>query len=198
MTVPGGALKLNSKKDLKDPDAILNALFANASSRAASIDWLGSKQQIFALDDPKLIEAINSLCPNRNKTDSGPKANSRQRLAQCLKSPCVQRLKELEKNHHGPFQDVGQDVSIGFPKRQQDRPQAGHANVCRDGDFVGSTLWLTDADGQNGITVVATGRYPCPDSTYPDVQLNPADARKLFPNRSWLNQEQGEAVVVSP
>jgi hypothetical protein len=78
MKLPGGgSMKLNAKQDLKDPAAILSALFNQESSRSASIDWLKSKKDIFRLRDPDLVDAIHELCPDPRSGDSSISVVSR-------------------------------------------------------------------------------------------------------------------------
>jgi hypothetical protein len=199
MKIPGGgSLQLNAKKDFKDPATVLSALFAQDSSRQAAIDWLKSKEQMFAVSDPDLVSALQSLCPGKLPGGASEPFQARQaRLSKCLDVPALKRLRYIAEHHRAPFEYIGQDVRIGIPANKSDQPDPNKASVCRNGDFANMEIELSDPVSKGSIQVTATGSYLCTGYTdYAQVQLNTAEAWDLFHRTVVGKYEKAVAVII--
>ncbi len=190
---PGGSLTMHVKKDLSNPEVMLKRVFEEDFSRAGALHWLREKYRIFALEDLSLIEAIEELCPD---IPNEPFEARQRRLEGCTKIPVVERLRLLAENRRPPFQYIGREVRIGVPEKEEHRPKDGHANVCRTKGYLGRKIELTNPANRNSIVVKATGSYPCTGfAKFPDLQLNPQDARAMF-DRPLQEYETAIAVVL--
>src|ERR1700682_1118909 len=128
MKFPDGALlKINTKKDLVDPNMMIKKLLS-AEIRAGTLGVL-KEQKIFAFDDPGLIDAFLGQCPDKVPNESDEQR--RQRWENCLRqNRLFNQLKAYADSQKPPFQYLGTDVRIGTPGAA--RPADGRANVCRN------------------------------------------------------------------
>lgn len=83
---------------------------------------------------------------------------------------------------------------MGVPRRSENKPPVGVANVCKEGGFFGKKLQVGNLQNDNVIEVVATGFYICTDFGFPDIQLSPDDALTLFPITK-LSQKENVFIV---
>ena len=110
--------------------------------------------------------------------------------------PVAQGLRALAAQRLVPFHYVGVPVRVGVQSSDEHKPADGRANVCRESDFLGRQVELTVANSGAQLVVQATGSYVCTGfSVFPEIQLNPADARRLF-GSTLLEYQDAVAVVV--
>lgn len=178
LTFPGGvALKMDVSKPEIPHDKVLNDIFADSFARKGLMGWLAEKN-IFLFTDPRLADALN-----KNLCDPIPAAPLQRRInaaKACADQDVAKSLRDLVEAKKVPFHYVGRLVSVGFPTDSQ--PNDGYANVCEERELRSTKFELTNLQTQKRIEVQASGRYACTGFTQvPDVQLNFADARKLFP-----------------
>ena len=178
VTFPGGAaVKIDSSKPAISHDKVLNDIFADRFTREGLMGWLAEKN-IFLFTDPRLADALNnSLC----EPIPAEPVDQRIRAAQtCADQAVAKSLRDLVEAKKVPFHYVGRLVRVGFPADSQ--PKDGYANVCEERELRSTKFELTNLQTEKRIEVQASGRYACTGFTrVPDVQLNFADARKLFP-----------------
>ena len=175
---PGGAaVKIDSSKPEISHDKVLNDIFADRFAREGLMGWLAEKN-IFLFTDPRLADALN-----KNLCDPIPAEPVDQRIRAakaCADQAVAKSLRDLVEAKKVPFHYVGRLVSVGFPTDSQ--PNDGYANVCEERELRSTKFELTNLQTQKRIEVQASGRYACTGFTrVPDIQLNFADARKLFP-----------------
>jgi len=179
----GGSLKIDAKQDLADPSTMFAKVFSADFSRAGAMELL-RRRNIFAMDDPGLLDAFLGKCPEKLENENDDRR--RQRWNDCFQqNRFFAELKGRSDHQKAPFQYLGTDVRVGTPAVGGERPAASHANVCRGGDFMGYDIRLVDPRSKRQIIVHATGFYNCPDTVdFPNVQLNAADAYSLFHRRT--------------
>lgn len=174
---PGGSLEMEVEKDLRNPETMLSKVFEKEFSRAGAMDWLGKNYQVFSIE--KVAPQIEKLCPDK---PNEPLEERQRRLELCIKDhPVLAQLRSLSEHHKAPFQYIGEVIRVGIPEQENERPTDGHANACRLGGFLGKKIEVTDLASKRSITVEVTGYYDCTGySNFPDLQLNPKDAKSLF------------------
>lgn len=186
------SLKLNVKKDMSDPQALVEKLMSQPFSKAGTMAFL-SKEGIFSISDPSIVPALQNLCPNKN-SDGETLVARQQRLQACLESNVLKQIRELATKHAPPFQYIGREVEVGTPARAQ--PRIGHAFVCSNGGFLAHKIQINTLQGNRSITVNATRFYPCTGyDDVPDIQISARDAYKLF-GRPTRKFEKAVAVVL--
>ena len=190
----GQSLKPNVAKDLSDPEAMFKKLFEMDFARAGTLALLKNKN-VFSIQDSSFVEALKNYCPDQiGKKETFEERQKR--LAQCLEVGTLKELRRLALDHVSPFQYIGTKVQVATPQNAKEQPPSGHANVCKNGGFLGYTVQLTDPTRKSTITVEATGSYPCIGLPgVPDIQLNASDASALF-GRPTMKYENAIAVVL--
>jgi hypothetical protein len=193
---PGGSLKINAKKDLNSPEAMLIRLFSTDFSQAGTKKWLKDNYQMFSIEEQSLVDALKDLCSLG--PDMKPEER-RQQMETCVKIPVISQLRSLAESHEPPFHYIGFKVKIGIPDPE---PKEGTANVCLKNpripsEFLGKEIELTNPDNNVSITVKATGHYKCTGyNIFPDIQLSLNDARKLFIGQKRQEFENTKVIAV--
>jgi len=193
---PGGSLKINAKKDLSSPEAMLVRLFSTNFSQAGTKKWLKDNYQMFSIEEQSLVDALKGMCAQ--EADMTPEER-RQHMETCAKKPVISQLRSLAENHEPPFHYIGFEVKIGIPDPE---PKEGTANVCLKNpripvEFLGKEIELTNPDNKVSIIVKATGYYKCTGyNIFPDIQLNLNDARRLFIGQKRQEYEDTKVIAV--
>ena len=168
-------LVIDLEQDLASDETLLQKMFSRPFSAAGAEGWLREERDLYRADDPALVQQLDTVDYN---------------------APVSTALRDLRNRRRGPWSYRTQEVNVGIPGGGN--PRRGYANVCESGIFRNQTieLFLPD-DPARKITVLATGRYRCPENyAFPDVQLNPADARELFGYGNFSKTERAAAIVV--
>lgn len=176
---PGvGIITIESRRDALDADSLLEQLFAEDFSRNGILGWLRDKQQLYSTESTDLATFLNTkMC------DAIPDAPLEDRLAkaeECASKPLVDALRFLSQKREVPFHYVGERGRASVQSARPHRPGSGFVNVCRPGPFVAQSLHVMDPVTEQYIEVQAKGYYRCTHGTYPDIQLDPEDAKTLF------------------
>jgi hypothetical protein len=158
--------------------------------RVGVLEWLRTNQHIYAVTDVALVVALEEyLC------DPIPREPLQERVRkqrECADRPVAGALRDLRDKARVPFHYVGIPVRVGVP--DEGRPSEGRASVCGDSGMLGRRVELINQVSGQRIEVVASGSYTCTGfSRYPDIQLEPLDARNLF---NVPLQEYQDAIAV--
>ena len=178
ITAGGLSMQLEAKGQEIAHEELLAQMYESDFVRAGLIKWLAHKD-IFHISDPGLAEALNkNLC---GSIPAGPLPDRMRAARECAEKEVVRNLRQIARRKEVPFHYVGKEVEIGIPSESEHQPRAGGANTCEeDDDLAGKRVELTNPLNQKKLEVQASGYYPCSGvGRTPDVQLNPADARKL-------------------
>jgi len=185
-------LDLDVQKDMSDPQALIQKVMSQQYSKAGTLQLL-SKDGIYSITDPAIIQALQALCPDQ-RAAGGSLLQQQKHFQACNSNPIVKQLRDLASQHQAPFQYFGVAVEIGTPADTQ--PNPGQANVCENGGFLGHQIEIDTLDGQRNIDVKATGSYTCTGySIVPDIQLSTQDALRLF-GRPTRKLEKALAVLM--
>lgn len=174
----GGKLDVSTEREGLDHETLMKQLFAKDFSRNGVLGWLKDNQRLYGLESPEMAQALNTmLC------DPIPLDPLDQRLAkakECASKPVAIALRRLSSDRAVPFHYVGNHVLVGVQKNSRYRPGPGHANVCRTGPYVAQKLQVIDVVTNRVVEVEAGGVYECTVGKFPELQLDPEDAVKLF------------------
>lgn len=189
-----GSLNLSVEGEGVDYEKVLNEMFSNKFFRDGALGWLAKQQKVFPLESEELATKIGTeLCEPFPEEPFEVKIRKKK---QCADKPGVKQLRELAFGHKTPFHYVGNIGRMGVPERGQNKPTKGNANACKPGDYFAKRLQVGNTANTAMVEVQVSGSYLCTDaSNFPDIQLNPEDARTLFPDAK-LNKT--EPVVIVP
>lgn len=179
-----------------DPIKVLEKTLNDTDRKGGVLSLLETKHNVFSIDSLNLVTAIESkVCEPFPNT---PLNLRLQKMQECANKPVIKALRQIAFEHKSPFHPVGSIGRMGVPRIMQNKPAEGFANVCKPGVYYGKKLQIRNQQNNEFIEVIANGTYSCPDMTgnnFPDIQLNPADAIKIFPNTKFASTEQ---VVIFP
>jgi hypothetical protein len=187
----GGSVEMDVSQREIAHAAVLERLFSEEFTRDGVLGWLARKA-IFSVHDERLVNALKTdLCEPIPET---PLAARIEKARACASRPVANGLRALAEQKLPPFHYVGVEVRVGVQAEELHRPTQGNANVCRESGFLGKQVALTDPASGAQVVVRASGSYPCTGyARFPDIQLNPEDARALF-NRALLEYQKAVAV----
>jgi hypothetical protein len=174
-----GKVLIETKGGAIDHRTLLEKLFQDEFGRDGALGWLKAKQRLYSVTDPALAHALQTgLCepiPDRPLTERLTRARA------CADHPVASALRRIAREHAVPFHYVAIEARVGVQQSVGHRPGAGRANVCRTGPLVGQRFQVIDESTREMIEVEAAGVYDCAiPEQYPDVQLDPDDATRLF------------------
>ncbi len=161
--------------------------------------WYGlierfADESIYRIKNPRLPNALHEhLCSH---IPEEPRSEIIRASQKCADMDVARRLRQLAEGHDVPFHYVGIKVIIGKPS-PEDKPGLGTAHACRNSEFRGRQIELTNSQTGVSITVRVSGLYICTGySLYPDIQIGRPDARMLcgYPTDKL---EDAVAVVVN-
>ena len=168
-------LTIDLKKDLSSPDVLLDKIFSEEFSRLGTTELLKLKYNIFPFCDPELVKKISTLS---------------------IDHPVSIELQKLADKRVGPFGYQVDTVLIGVPS-SEDQPKQGFANVCETGKYRGRKIQICHRQTDKKIQVTGSGMYICPpELKYPDIQLNIADAKRLFGDIPLRKYEKAIVVIL--
>lgn len=174
-----GSVSIETRGGAIDYRTLLEKLFQDQFSRDGALGWLKERQKLYALTDPTLANALQTrLC---EPIPDQPLTERMTRARVCADQPVASALRRIARDHAIPFHYVAIEARVGVQQSARHRPGAGRANVCRTGPLVGQRFQVIDESTRETIEVEAAGVYDCavPDQ-FPDVQLDPDDATRLF------------------
>lgn len=175
----GSTLKLDLKKDLDDAAILLTKIFSEPFSRIGAVDWLKEHQRLYPIVDADVSFVDSAI------------------LDLSFDGPAAKRLREVSQQRLGPFSYQVDTVRIGFPAGSH-HPKNGEANVCESGKYRRQTIRLANIIDGASIDVRASSTYECPPQfTYPDIQLNHEDAKKLFGEGALNKYETALALITT-
>lgn len=179
-----------------DPIKVLEKTLNDPTRKGGILSLLEANHNVFSIDSLNLALAIESkVCePFPNE----PLKLRLEKMQECANKPVIKALRQIAFDHKSPFHPVGSIGRMGVPRNLQNKPAEGFANVCKPGVYYGKKLQVRNQQNNEFIEVIANGTYSCPDATgnnFPDIQLNPVDAIKIFPNTKFATIEK---VVIFP
>ena len=192
ITFPGGGeLEMDVSRPEIDHASLLERLFSEQFTRDGVLGWL-AEQGVLSIQDARLVSTLESeLC---EEIPRAPIDARLQKASECASNPVAHGLRTLAEHRKVPFHYVGLQVRVGVQADTRSRPGKGKANVCRESDLLGKEFELTDLASGRNLILQASGYYNCTGySRYPEVQLDPADARDLF-RRPLREYERAVAV----
>lgn len=179
-----------------DPIKVLEKILNDPDKKGGILSLLETKHNVFSINSLNLVAAIESkVCEPFPNT---PLNLRLQKMQECANKPVIKALRQIAFDHKSPFHPVGSIGRMGVPRNMQNKPAEGFANVCKPGVYYGKKLQIRNQGNNEFIEIIANGTYSCPDITgnnFPDIQLNPTDAIKIFPNTKFASTEQ---VVIFP
>lgn len=175
----GVSIALEAKDGRLNYDVILDSLYASKGFyRFGLLGWL-SQKNIYPIDSSSAARALsNDVCapfPDPN-TDMRVSVKAWQ---DCAEKDVVTELRRMAKERVVPFHRVGDIIRVSVPASP---PDSGKAFACDNGIFYGNTVQLsTLEETPKEVTVDArAGRYPCTNTKFSKMHMNPADIRTLF------------------
>jgi hypothetical protein len=191
-----GSLTLEMTGSGIDYKEVLEKLFSDTSFlKPAAIGWLEQQQKIYPIDSMNLVNAVaTQLCEPIPEQSLWELRIQKER--ECEEKPVVKQLRELARTKAMPFHYVGKVGAMGVPEDPQNQPKEQNANVCLNGEYYAKKLQVGNTHNDEVIEVQAFGSYVCtPAYRFPDIQLNPIDAKKLFKN---IPLQKLQEVVIVP
>ncbi len=174
----GGRIDVRSEREALDYDALMTKLFSKDFSRSGVLGWLRDKHHLYSLETTELAEGLSTrLC---DPIPAEPLENRLAKAEECASKPAAAALRRLSLERTVPFHYVGVRVQAGIQAESRHRPGSGRVNVCRTGRFVAQRLQVIDPITNRVIEVQAAGTYECTVGKFPEIQLDPDDAARLF------------------
>lgn len=175
----GVSIALEAKDGRLNYGVVLDSLYAHEESdRPVLLRWL-SQKNIYPIDSPSLPRALsNDVC------DPFPGPNTDMRVSvkaweDCAEKDVVAELRRMAKERVVPFHRVGDIIRVSVPASP---PDSGKAFACDNGIFYGNTVQVSTLEEtpKDVIVDAGAGRYPCTNTKFSKMHMNPADIRTLF------------------
>lgn len=175
----GTSVTMEAKDGSISYDAILDSLYESQGfDRYGLLGWLSNKN-IYPIDTPAAARALSKhVCKSFPDPDGDMRANVKA-WQDCADEDVVKDLRRMVEDREVPFHRVGDIIRISVPVPP---PDSGKAFACKDGIFYGKTVQVSTLEEiPKEVTVDAgAGHYPCTNTKFARMQMNPADVQLLF------------------
>ncbi len=162
--------------DAIDLAGLVDRVAKDEGQKAALLKLLKDRLRVYQVDDPDLVPALASMCPEVPMEDM---TTYQTRIGQCDTQGVVKQLRDLAVNRKAPFQKRAVTVRIGTPRSI---PMVrGLAYTCFGGELENKRITLVDPATSRQLEVQVRGGYEClPGSQYPDLHIAALDVLDLF------------------